>query len=257
MPTVAEFVSALAQRTQPENTPDWDPVGLQLGEPSSEVVRIGVCHEVTEEVVAEVESNGMDLLLAYHPLLFVPTRRVIGGRSPGARAFRLISAGVAVVVTHTDFDAAPGGTADSLADVFNLRDVEEFGDDPDTGLAAIGRVGSFEGSLDAVDAIATDAFGVSGLRVSGDRDRSVGRLAVVPGSGGSLVAQAAGLADALVTGDVSHHTVVSALDSGLSIVDPGHVATERPGMAALVSLAGDISGLEVTDLTGLDPQTWS
>jgi putative NIF3 family GTP cyclohydrolase 1 type 2 len=55
---------------------------------------------------------------------------------------------------------------------------------------------------------------------------------------------------------VPHHRVVAARDLGLAVVDPGHVATERPGMAALVGLLAEVTGLDVIDLTVHDPQTW-
>lgn len=234
----------------------WDPVGLQLGDPKSEVGTVAVCHEVTEEVVARLENQPVDLLVTYHPLLFSPTNRLVSGRSAESRAFRLIRAGVSVLVTHTDFDAMEGGTADALAKTYQLRNIVPFGADEETGVPAIGRVGEFEGSLDVLDAMTSDAFGSNGLRVSGDRDTGLGRVAVVPGSGSEFIDEAAEVADALVTGDVSHHRAVRAADLGLAIVDPGHIATERPGMRALVSLIGKIAG-DVRDLTGIDPTTWS
>lgn len=104
--------------------------------------------------------------------------------------------------------------------------------------------------------MATDAFGPIGIRISGDRNRDVNSVAVVPGSGSRLIAPAAEVADVLITGDVSHHDAVAARDLGLAIVDPGHVATERPGMPALVALVREASGVEVVDLTPIDPQTW-
>lgn len=255
--SVSEIASALAVRTNPEDTPDWDPVGLQIGDPSAAVHRVGVCHEVTEAVVARLEESPVDLLVSYHPLLFHPTNRLRAGRSAGARSYRLIRAGVSLLVTHTDFDAAPGGTADSLAEFFNLRDVREFGEDPDSGLAAIGRFGGFEGTLGTVDAMIADGFGHVGVRVSGDRDRQVESVAVVPGSGSSLVEAAAEVADVLVTGDVSHHRTVAAADLGLAVVDPGHTTTERPGMESLVRLVTESCDAEVVDLTVMDPRTWS
>ena len=84
----------------------------------------------------------------------------------------------------------------------------------------------------------------------------VGALAVVPGSGSAFVEAAAEVADVLVTGDVSHHRTVAAADLGLAIVDPGHTATERPGMRALAAMVTEVAGAEVLDLTDLDPQTW-
>lgn len=256
MPTVEDIASALAARTSPESTPDWDPAGLQLGDPGEDVVTVGVCHEVTEDVVSRLELAPVDLLVTYHPLLFKPTNRLLAGRSAGARAYRLIKAGVSVLVTHTDFDSAPGGTADSLAAFFGLRDVGEFGGDPDSGLPAIGRHGQFEGTLGTVDAMLADEYGHVGMRVSGDRDMAVETMAVVPGSGSFLIEAAAEIADALVTGDVSHHRAVAAADFGLAVVDPGHITTERPGMKALVAMVTEEAEAEVIDLTDSDPRTW-
>lgn len=256
MTTVSQVAEALAERTRPENAAAWDPVGLQIGDPGASVATVAVCHEVTEEVVRRLEVAPVDLLVTYHPLLFAPTNRLIAGRSAEARAYRLIRQGVSLLVTHTDFDASPGGTADALANVFDLRDVEHFGGDEDEGVPAIGRVGEFQGTLGVLDAMATDTFGSNGLRLTGSRAKELRRVAVVPGSGSDFVERAAAVADALVTGDVSHHRAVRATDLGLAIVDPGHIATERPGMTALVKLVDELARVTL-DLTGIDPTTWS
>jgi putative NIF3 family GTP cyclohydrolase 1 type 2 len=123
-------------------------------------------------------------------------------------------------------------------------------------LGDIGRVGGFQGSLGDLAVIVAEQLGSWPPRVSGDSDRPLSRIAVVPGSGADFLLTAAGMADAMVTGDVSHHRAVAALDAGLAVVDPGHIATERPGLAALVATVREVVDFEVTDLTHLDPQTW-
>ena len=254
--SVASLVTAIANRTQPDNAAAWDPVGLQLGDPRSSVESVAVCHEVTEAVVEALESRPVDLLVTYHPLLFEPTNRILSGRSAEARAYALIRLGVNLLVTHTDFDAAPGGTADALASMLSLRDLTAFGGDPKSGLPDIGRHGEFEATLAVLDALVSDSFGSTGIRITGDRSRDLNRVAVIPGSGSDYVLAASEVADALVTGDVPHHTTVRAADLGLCIVDPGHTATERPGMKALVDMIGEL--VDVTeDLTHLDPKTWT
>jgi len=257
VPSVADLVAALAERTRPESAAPWDPVGLQLGDPTGRADTVAVCHEVTEEVIAAVEASPVDLVITYHPLLFDPVNRIVGGRSPAARALRLMRAGASLIVIHTDFDGAPGGTADSLASALRLHDVAPFGGDEAEGLPAIGRVGNFELPLADLEARVAEAIGSTGLRVSGDRTSTIDQVAVVPGSGSGHIEQAALVADAIVTGDVSHHGVVRALDLGLAVVDPGHIATERPGISALVTMVADVVGDSVIDLTELDPQTWS
>lgn len=103
----------------------WDPVGLQLGDENAPADSVGLCHEVTDQVVDEAE--GLDLLITYHPLLFKPIQRLLAGSGPEGRAHRLIRNGVNLAVVHTAWDAALGGTADALADVLNLSNVRGFG----------------------------------------------------------------------------------------------------------------------------------
>ena len=154
MPTVEAITNTLAVTIRPADAAEWDTTGLQLGDPAAEVAVIGVCHEVTEAVVDRLEQDPVDLLVTYHPLIFSPVTRLVGGRSPGGRAHRLIAAGVNVYVTHTDFDAAPGGAADALAGELGLEDVSAFGPDPALEAERIGRVGRFAGSgQDLVDLV--------------------------------------------------------------------------------------------------------
>ncbi len=124
---ISDILAALAARAPFERAAAWDPVGLVLGDSSAPARKIAVCHEVTEAVVAALESDPVDLLVAYHPLLFQPTQRLVAGRTPEGRALRLMRAGIALGVVHTNFDVAPGGTADALADALQLADVEGFG----------------------------------------------------------------------------------------------------------------------------------
>ncbi len=125
--TVADVLAALGRFAPWDKAFGWDPVGLQLGDPAAPAGRVAVCHEVTEQVVAAVEDGSAGLLVTYHPLLFRPTTRLVAGRSPAGRAWRLARAGVALAVAHTNFDAAPGGTADALAQALGLEAVTGFG----------------------------------------------------------------------------------------------------------------------------------
>ena len=64
--------------------------------------------------------------------------------------------------------------------------------------------------------------------------RLVERVAVLGGSGGSFIGQAAASgADAYVTGDLSYHNALLAESSGLVAVDAGHAPTELPSLAPL------------------------
>ncbi len=64
-------------------------------------------------------------------------------------------------------------------------------------------------------------FGLSTCSWAGDGDRIVRRVAVVPGSGRSLMPDASGH-DVLVTGDLGYHEAERAAEMGLAVVDTPH-----------------------------------
>lgn len=157
---------------------------------------------------------------------------------------------------------APPGTRDrAVAALVSVHPYEEPAFDVYETISNerfIGRVGTFDGSFEELTERSVRlAAGRGGIRVTVASDRAE-TVAVVPGSGSSFLAAATDAgADVIVTGDVDHHRAVEARDRGLSIVDPGHAATERPGIGALVSMVRDrCPDLEVRDLTDRDPTPW-
>ena len=102
---------------------DWDNVGLllePLGDRRDEtraptVARALVTIDLTEAVLDEALAQNVDLVIAYHPPVFRPLKR-LGTRGSAQRAIqRLTRAGVALYSPHTALDAAPGGVNDWLA----------------------------------------------------------------------------------------------------------------------------------------------
>jgi putative NIF3 family GTP cyclohydrolase 1 type 2 len=88
--------------------------------------------------------------------------------------------------------------------------------------------------------------GVLGVRTRtwGDPTTPVTRIAVAPGSGRSfLPAAVAAGCDALVTGELRYHEALDALQSGLTLIEAGHDATERPLTAELARIASEAPGL--------------
>ncbi|HEX6922308.1 MAG TPA: Nif3-like dinuclear metal center hexameric protein, partial [Bacillales bacterium] len=67
------------------------------------------------------------------------------------------------------------------------------------------------------------AFEVDGVRVVGDLDDTIRKVAVLGGSGDDYMSNARFKgADVYVTGDVYYHTAHDAWMEGLNVVDPGH-----------------------------------
>ena len=93
----------------------------------------------------------------------------------------------------------------------------------------IGRVGELEKSTnlkEIVDMI-KNCFNLKTVRVSGDLNKKIKRLAIVNGSGADYIEMAKNSGcDCLITGDVKYHDAQKALENDIAIVDAGHFETE-------------------------------
>lgn len=89
----------------------------------------------------------------------------------------------------------------------------------------IGRIGHLPEpmTLRELAELVKERFSLKGLRVVGDLDAQVKKVAVVGGDGSSFVSKAIFKgADAYLTGDIGYHTAHDAQAEGLSIIDAGH-----------------------------------
>jgi len=129
--------------------------------------------------------------------------------------------------------------------------------------AGIGRVGELaaETTLGAFGRAVARALPrtPAGIRLRGNLDQPVRRVAVCGGAGDSFVGQAlAAGADVYVTADLRHH---AAQEAGLALVDAGHWATEWPWLggaaAAVLSALGDRGHTVGADVSELVTDPWT
>ena len=117
-----DITAALEQIAPLHLAQDWDNVGLLTGDPDAPIRRILLTIDLTEPVLAEARAARAQLIVAYHPPLFQPIKRIIPGQGDSPLLFDLIRANIAVYAPHTALDAAPGGVNDCLADLIGLTD---------------------------------------------------------------------------------------------------------------------------------------
>lgn len=89
----------------------------------------------------------------------------------------------------------------------------------------IGRIGEIASPLSLKDFAAKikESFGLEGLRVVGNLDEKVQKVAVLGGDGNGFMKTAAVKgADVFITGDIYYHTAHDAILDGLNIIDAGH-----------------------------------
>lgn len=235
MVTAGQVMQLLDQLAPPELAESWDQVGLQVGNPAQAVNRVLVSLGVTSGVVDEAVNRGCQMVVAHHPLIFRPLASLRSDRPAEALVLKVVAAGLAVGVAHTNLDRARGGMNDWLADKLGLVDAQPV---DGHGLAGLARIGHLPRPVSLEEWVQEVArrLGVPALRYVGDPRRPVSKVMSLSGSGGGAVeaARQEGV-DALVTGDVKFHQALDALEAGLAVVDAGHFASEALVRARLTA----------------------
>ena len=219
----------------PAGAEEWDAVGLVVGSGSQQVSHIRLVVDVVRATVDEAIADGADLIVAHHPLLLRGVTSVSEEHYKGALVADLIRAGVGLYSAHTNADAVDVGTSEVLGRALGVGEMSPItqGLDENSG---IGRVGTLSQPMRLYDLATTLGRLVpqtaGGIRVSGDPDQMVSRVALCTGAGDSLLNHpAVQAADVYITGDLRHHPVSEVQQqrqhsSGPALIDVAHFASE-------------------------------
>ena len=233
---IDRFMSEWAGRELSES---WDNDGVMLCEDlDKRAEKILVCLEINEKVAESAVFLGCDLIITHHPFIFHPLKNIC------ENTYRLVSLllknGISVLSYHTRLDAAHGGVNDVLAKTLGLENVSVF--------AGLGRVGDmpFETDVQGFCTHVKQRLGCETLRVSHiPQNKKIKRVAVLGGAGKDFIPDASEVADAYVTGDISHSAFIAANEKSLLAVDAGHYGTENPVVekisSALAEKFSDVS----------------
>ena len=236
----------------------WDNVGLLLGHDQDTVTQALITVDLSRHVLDEARALGAELIIAYHPPWFRAQKRMV----QDDLLLRAARAGLSLWSPHTALDSALGGTNDVLAQA--------------AGMVAHGRLPLMTqpsslphspgmGRVGPLSAPCDPAAWVRTVKAQMQREHALWapahplphtleRVAVCAGAGDDMVdaAIAAG-AQALVVGEMRHHTVRQAVGCGLSVLALLHSNSERqalaPYAASLRQLAPGVTfHLSTTDL---------
>lgn len=197
---------------------DFDNPGLLVGDAQEQVKGALIALDVTDNVIEEAISRGANLIVTHHPVIFHPMKRV----TSDTLVWKLIRAGISVISAHTNLDIADGGVNDILAARLALKETTKL---PPEQMV---RVGTLERGMTPPELAyyVKQMLEANAVRYC-DGGRSIERVAVCGGSGGSFLADvAASGCQAYVTGDVKHDVMLDAVRLGVTLIDAGHFGTE-------------------------------
>jgi dinuclear metal center YbgI/SA1388 family protein len=230
IPKLKDILELLENLASARLAEPWDNPGLQVGSFSQDITKIFISLDPTLKALRSAQKRNAQLLLTHHPLIFKPLSQLEISTYPGNVIFEAIKDGIAVVAAHTNLDTAWGGINDILADLFELKDVEILKEVGETSNFGLGRIGDLPEPMKVSLVIkkAKAILGAEKLKIVGQGDALINRIAIVGGAGGSLVSLAYKKgADLILTGDVSHHNALEAESLGMALIDGGHFRMEK------------------------------
>ena len=229
--TGRDVTAAIEREYPPCLAEEWDNSGLLVGDPDREVRTIAVCLDLTDETLMMALEGGAEMVVTHQPLIFKPVSRVVAGDRVGRRILKLAANQMICYAAHTNFDVAGMAAVNAASlGLIETEPLEVTGMDEEGVPYGLGRVGVLPEAA-AAGAFARTVRSVCGLdavRLYGNEDRPVKRVAVCGGSGRSLIGAAIRSgADVFVTGDLDYHSAIDAAADDLMLIDAGHFGTER------------------------------
>lgn len=221
---INKIVSTIEKFAPLELQEGWDCSGFQMNLGERNVKKALLCLSVTQSVINQAVEGDYDLIVAHHPMFFVPF------------AFNV---GIPIYSAHTNLDKTNGGTTDTLISLLGLdfSNLKNHGD--------FLRVVDLkeEISLNNFVALVKEKLQIDIISVVNNLNKQkIKRLAFCSGSGADLLEDAEKIgADVFVTGDVKYHT---ALESNAIILDVGHFESEYPVLNTVKELLNQLN-LEV------------
>ncbi|MDT4922989.1 MAG: hypothetical protein QOG01_702 [Pseudonocardiales bacterium] len=166
MPRLGDLITALEGWFDPRWAESWDAVGLVSGDRDENVERVLLAVDAVPSTVGEAVDAAAQLLVTHHPLLLTGVHGVPADDPKGGLVHRMIRAGVAHYVAHTNADVATPGVSDALADRLGLtalRPLQAQDEEPLDKLVVFVPLDS--------EATLIDALAAAGAGRLGDYDR--------------------------------------------------------------------------------------
>lgn len=119
-----EFIQRLDQYCPPALAEADDQVGLHVGTLDKQISKVMMTLDVRPEVVAEAIREGVDLIVAKHPPIFRPIKRLTLDDPQNKMYSELIKHDIAVYAVHSNMDIVENGLNDWFCEVLGIENTE-------------------------------------------------------------------------------------------------------------------------------------
>lgn len=224
---VADIYRLLNDMAPFETAEAYDNVGLLVGDAKSRVTGVLIALDVTPAAIQTAHEQGINLIVAHHPLMFAPIRRITADTYEGRVLQALIHRHISLIAAHTNMDRTMYSGTAAMAKLLGLRNLRFAGDYVLLGDFAKPK------SAGEVQTLLSETLG---FRVN-DLGAGCGVISTLGLAGGAcsdgfMAALQAG-AQGYVTGEIKHHHTLEAKAAGMHYYLAGHENTEAPMLLPL------------------------
>ena len=225
-----------------------DSVGITIGENESNVNNIVIGHELDDYLLEYCSDNNIDTVITYHP---PPYKKIIeedGSENflPDSITTSFLDSSINVITIHTAQDVCKDGNADTLVDLFNIKNPSVFA-------KTVGKYGAGRcGTIDMMSPLELKELIEKKLNTKIIRTNEyfenmdeISQIAVLPGSGTQFMEEILDITQVFITGDISHRYLLKADEEKVGLIQIGHISSEIPGMRKFVEKFNKFMELEI------------
>lgn len=115
---ISSYLESIAPLAYQES---YDNCGLLTGSPESDIKKILITLDVTEEVVDEAIKEGANLIVAHHPIIFKGLKKLTGSNYVERTIIKAIKNDVAIYAIHTNLDSVSNGVNAKIGEKIGLK----------------------------------------------------------------------------------------------------------------------------------------
>ena len=228
-----------------------DSVGITIGENESNVNNIVIGHELDDYLLEYCSDNNIDTVITYHP---PPYKKIIEEDDsenflPDSITTSFIDSSINVITIHTAQDVCKDGNADTLVDLFNIKNPSVFA--KTVGKYGAGRCGTIDMvSPQELKELIENKLNTKIIRTNEYFENlgDISHIAVLPGSGTQFMEEILDITQVFITGDISHRYLLKADEEKVGLIQIGHISSEIPGMKKFVEKFNNFMELEINYL---------
>ena len=225
-----------------------DSVGITIGENESNVNNIVIGHELDDYLFEYCSDNNIDTVITYHPPPFKKITEEDDSENflPDSITTSFIDSSINVITIHTAQDVCKDGNADTLVDLFNIKNPKVFA-------RTVGKYGAGRyGTIDMVSPLELKKLIENKLNTKIIRTNEyfenmaeISHIAVLRGSGTQFMEEILEITQVFITGDISHRYLLKADEEKMGLIQIGHISSEIPGMRKFVEKFNKFMELEI------------